>query len=347
MTLGSNVYSSINAIKAVIATVIGYLVGCWLGFWLDVPEMYAWIVVTILVVMSSQPNLGGALEKAKMRFLGTIVATLCSIVILLLMPGFPIWQMMLGLCLIAVGVFTATASTKYMYAGVLGAITIAIILFGSRASLEIAIYRASEVFIGITIAIIVNRYLFPIRASRRIYQSFSQSMMCINKLHQKLFVGDDHEDILVEIFTHFSKQITLQKEIVYEKEKIHLKQYKATTRYLRQLYRYTCVIYEYINRYPKKRERFANSNEFKALHEAIRVLFEKISNSFKQQKFDDYSDDFKCLTKLLAAFTETLNIQVEFRYASTLIFSLNMIVDTLQAIEKTQNLKTDSLQNHS
>lgn len=235
--LYSKRYSLINSLKAVVASAIAYLVGYLSGNWLNISEMYTWIVITVLVVMSSQPNLGGALEKAKMRFWGTLIGAMFSIIIILIFPNFWIAQFIFGLCIISIGVFVATNSSKYTYAGVLGSVTVAIILFSSEVSLSTACYRTLEVLIGITIAIVVNRYFFPIHAHKRINQSFSDTVHCIHALNKKLFITEDYDNVLVEVFSHFSKQIALQKEIKYENSRVDLSVFKETTRHLRQLYR--------------------------------------------------------------------------------------------------------------
>ena len=63
--LYSKRYSLINALKAVLASAIAYLLGRVLGDWLNIEQMYSWIVITVLVVMSSQPNIGGSATAAR------------------------------------------------------------------------------------------------------------------------------------------------------------------------------------------------------------------------------------------------------------------------------------------
>ncbi|WP_395946937.1 FUSC family protein [Caedibacter taeniospiralis] len=336
--LYSKRYSLINALKAVLASAIAYLLGRVLGDWLNIEQMYSWIVITVLVVMSSQPNIGGALEKAKMRFLGTVIGSGCSIIVILIFPTQWIAQMVLGLCLIAIGVFTATNSSKYTYAGVLGAVTVAIILFGSSVNLETACYRTLEVLIGIIIAIIVNRYFFPIHAHKRIYQSFTDTINCIHKLNQRLFAGGDYGDILVEIFGHFSRQIVLHKEIMHESKHIDIDTLKATTRHLRQFYRYTCVIYDYVEAYPQKRQKFAENPAFVSMYNKINEVSMKLSVNLKSQTFDhaEYVADFGQLNDFLKEFSQSMNIQSDLRHASLLMFSFKKLIDTLQLIEAAQ-----------
>ena len=331
-------YSMINAVKTVIASAIAYLVGHLLGDWIELPQMYAWIIITVLVVMSSQPNLGGALEKAKMRVIGTLMGSVGSISVILLFPHLWLAQFVFGLCLIGIGVFVATNSSKYIYVGILGAITVTIILFSSEASFSTACYRTLEVLIGITIAIAVNRYIFPIHAYKRIYQSFADAVNCIHRLNQKIFTGGDYDHVLVEVFGHFSKQITLQKEISHEKVNIDIAELKLVTRYLRQLYRYIGVIYDYVEAYPHKRQRFSENQAFKAIHDKFNEVLLKLGASFKYNDFDKtmYRQDLSELRELLGYFSESMTIQSELRHASVIMFSFKKLIDTLQAIEQTQ-----------
>lgn len=68
--LNSNKYAAINALKATIAVAIAYTLGLLLGNFFNIEQMYLWMTITVVVVMSTQPNLGGALDKALMRFFG-------------------------------------------------------------------------------------------------------------------------------------------------------------------------------------------------------------------------------------------------------------------------------------
>ncbi len=56
--LNSNKYAAINALKASIESGLAYFVGMCLGEILGIGQMYVWMVITVLVVKSTQPNLG-------------------------------------------------------------------------------------------------------------------------------------------------------------------------------------------------------------------------------------------------------------------------------------------------
>ncbi|MCF6767816.1 FUSC family protein [Thiotrichales bacterium 19S11-10] len=324
-------YALLNAVKAAIASLIGYLIGCYLGHSLGIIQMYNWIVVTVLVVMSSQPNLGGAVDKALMRFLGTTVSASVAILIIYTLNGFPLIELALSLSLIMIGVFIANAIPRYTYAGVLGAITTAITMFGENISVAFAFYRTLEVLIGIIIALCVNRFIFPIRAEKQIAHSFSEALLEIRTLQIRLISNEPYEDLLAKIFNHFSKQIDLIKEIKFEKAKVNLNEYQTINRLIRRLYRYLCVIYEYIDAYPEKREKFSQSKQFLELSQTVDQLLISLAHSFNQKITIDPLL-LQISHEQLDNFIESLSVDQTYRHNNTLAFSLKSLLTIIENI---------------
>ncbi|MCF6766058.1 FUSC family protein [Thiotrichales bacterium 19S3-7] len=335
MVLINTNYALLNALKAVIASFIGYLIGHFLGDYLNVTQMYSWIVVTILVIMSSQPNLGGAIDKAVMRFFATAFTAVIAIAIIYFFSEQAWTVLAFSLCLIFIGVFIANSIPKYTYAGVLGSVTVAITMFGQNISVSFAFYRALEVLIGIFIALLINRFVFPIRAEKQIEKSFSETIREIKNLHDYLIEGKSYETLLSKLFSHFSKQITLLKEIKYEKAKIHMDHYSQINRTIRRLYRHICILHEYIDTYPEKRQKFSHHNHFLALFDVIKQLLKQLEVSFLHKKVMP-TDELDKAQEKLKAFMETLNIEPEYRHSSTLVFSLQSIINMIEAITQAQ-----------
>ena len=69
---------------------------------------------------------------------------------------------------IVLTVYTAGVSPRYSYAGTLSGITLVIIILNKNPSLQVAILRATEIYLGIAIALVVNRFVYPIRAETRL-----------------------------------------------------------------------------------------------------------------------------------------------------------------------------------
>ncbi|MED7787593.1 FUSC family protein [Francisella sp. 19X1-34] len=244
--LNSNKYAAINAFKASIAVMLGYLIGYVLGDILEIHGMYLWIVITILVVMSTQPNLGGALDKAIMRFLGTLIGATVATVIVASISN-DIIQVFLSIPFIFLAVYFAGAS-RYSYAGTLAGITLIIIILNRQPGEQVAIYRAVEISLGIIISLIVNRFILPIRAETRLKESFSKTISQIHDFFDILFIerNHSHKKLRESIFHEFTKHLTLVKELKYEKSAKKVREFEKMSLYIRRLYRYMIVMYEYI-----------------------------------------------------------------------------------------------------
>lgn len=244
--LNSNKYAAINAFKAGVAVMLGYLIGDALGSILDIHAMYLWIVITILVVMSTQPNLGGALDKALMRFLGTLIGASVAIIIVAFVKENTV-QVLLSLPFIFLAVYFAGAS-KYSYAGTLAGITLIIIILNQQPGIQVAIYRAVEISLGIVISLAVNRFVFPIRAETRLKESFAKTISQIHDFFDILFIerNHSHKKLRESIFHEFTKHLALVKELKYEKSAKKVREFEKMSLYIRRLYRYMIVMYEYI-----------------------------------------------------------------------------------------------------
>jgi len=138
---------AINSFKTAIACLIGYLVVVFSP--LPQPQ---WIVITILVVMSAQSTIGGMLIKSHMRFWGTLAGGLISIVALFLV-GNDVWGVALVL-LTATLLFAyiAGSSGDISAAGVLGGVTVVMIMLAHNATVLMAGERLLEIILGIGIA---------------------------------------------------------------------------------------------------------------------------------------------------------------------------------------------------
>ncbi len=329
-TLQKHKYALINAFKTTLASFIGFLVGHFLGKWLNVPEMYSWIVITVLIIMSSQTNIGGLTSKSWMRMLGTLWSIIIALIILLLFPTLATLQIILCLVFIYIGVFIASTFPKYTYVGLLGALTLGMILFSSDPSIKFALSRALEIIIGIIISMLISRFIIPIHASQRIHETYATCLKTINTLHGKLFDEVRHDEIISQIFSNFTQQFALTKEITYEKHRKYIKFYETLNYSLRQLYRYICVSYEYIHVYTEKRTEFAGHHEFIALHTSISEALNHLSDNFSSLN-TQHRMEIEKLNAQFSAFKSTLHLAPEYIHVSTLVFSLTR---TLQMLEE-------------
>lgn len=244
--LNNNKYAVINTAKCMVAVTIALFMGDYFSIVFGGQAKSSWMAITVLVVMSTQPNLGGVLNKAAMRFLGTFIGASISVLLLLSLTG--IYQIILVMPFLAISVYIAGSSSKFSYAGILAGITMTIILFGQNANIDYALYRALDISAGIGISLFVNRFIFPIRASNRLIQSYSKTTYEIRDFFNILFIErtEKHVKLQQSIFHEFSKHISLLGELKYEQSSKNVKEYDKMGLYIRRLYRYMIVMYEYM-----------------------------------------------------------------------------------------------------
>ena len=324
--LNSNKYAAINALKASVAAGIAYLVGLCLGKMLGIDQMYLWMVITVLVVMSTQPNLGGALDKALMRFLGTIIGALVAIALTFALPKDLLVLGMLPFVVLCV--YVAGASSRYSYAGTLSGITLIIILLNKNPSLQVAILRATEISIGIAIALIVNRFIYPIRAETRLKQSYAKAVLQIRDFFDILFVErtDNHSKLRESLFHEFAKHLNLIKELKYEKSAKSVREFEKMSLYIRRLYRYMIMMYEFIES-QSQNDTFAQLKSDKVFAEFNNHIIESLTNVAK-----DISQRQRISYKQIINFEKHILPLLNDKYDNEVfLFSIKMF---LQALEK-------------
>jgi len=155
-------YRTVHSLKTAIACLIG----------LGIEKYYnwpsgVWVPITIMVVMSAQPHFGGVLSKAYMRFLGTVCGVIVTILTLLLF-GTNLYVIFVVTFIVCV-LFSYLASSKedISYAGTLGGVTVLLTLTSQGTNVIYAAQRGLYIVIGIIIALLMSRLIFPIHARDR------------------------------------------------------------------------------------------------------------------------------------------------------------------------------------
>lgn len=174
-----------NRVIHSIKTAIACLIGVAIEKYFDLPSGL-WIPITIMVVMSAQVHFGAALRKSYMRFLGTISGITITITTLLLFGN----NIIAIFCIVfvAILVFTYIASNKgdINYAGTLGGVTVLLTLTGQQVGIEIAVQRGLYIIIGIVIALLVSRTIFPIHARDRFRYHVATTLRNLQSLYRKI-----------------------------------------------------------------------------------------------------------------------------------------------------------------
>lgn len=172
-------YRVIHSVKTAIACLIGLAIAQYLGW----PIGAQWIPITTIVVMSAQVRFGGALQKAYMRFLGTVAGVITTLLTLALFDH--ITAVIFFVVFVACLFFTYIASSEesISYAGTLGGVTVILTLTGSPANYQYALQRGFYIVIGIVIALLVSRFIFPLHARTRLSRSVSEVLRKLQRLY--------------------------------------------------------------------------------------------------------------------------------------------------------------------
>lgn len=207
----------IHSAKTALACFTGFLVTNYIHF-----QTMQWIVITTLVVMCAQINVGSVLQKSWMRFLGTLAGSLLAILTLKIAGNDPFIKMIVVLIAAMFFSFIATSTKSYNESGTLGAVTVTIILFGTDPNVQTGIERFFEISLGILIAAIVSQFIFPIHARTHLRRNQAMTIKKIRAFYLALFSSTssaDNTNTLGNLDEEMVKSLILQRKLAGEARK--------------------------------------------------------------------------------------------------------------------------------
>jgi uncharacterized membrane protein YccC len=161
----------VHSIKTVIAILIGLVLGNLIGI-----HAAQWIIITIIVVMCTQIYVGSVVQKAYLRFLGTVVGCLFAIGTIMFV-GDSVKATVIAVSVSAfIFSYVATKREDLSAAGTLGAVTTAIIMLGQTPTISFALERFLEIAVGILIATLVSQFVLPIHARTHLRRLQAQTL---------------------------------------------------------------------------------------------------------------------------------------------------------------------------
>jgi uncharacterized membrane protein YccC len=199
---------SIHAIKTALACLLGLIVANFMPFHAD-----QWLIITIIVVMCAQLNVGSMLSKSSMRFIGTLTGSLVAAFTLICFGANP--AVTAAVIAIASVIFSyiATGTNRYSDAGTLGAVTIAVILLGQSPTMVTALQRFIEITLGIIVAALVSQFILPIRARDHLQRTQAQTIEKIQRYYSLIFVKHEQDADLHELDEAIVKSLSAQRSL--------------------------------------------------------------------------------------------------------------------------------------
>lgn len=218
LPLWLNIERLIHSLKTCVACVIGILLARLIGFPAD-----QWIVITIIVVMCAQLYVGSVVQKAYLRFIGTVIGCIIATFVLMSFGN----SSFIVACTIGISSFVfsylATGPGNASFTGTLGAVTVAIIMLGQTPTATFAAERFLEISVGLLIAALVSQFFLPIHARTHLRRAQADTLRQLRLLYETLMVNPvpettafDYHELDEKIVQTLLKQRQLAKEAVPE-----------------------------------------------------------------------------------------------------------------------------------
>jgi uncharacterized membrane protein YccC len=204
----------IHSIKTVIACLLGLMLVKVIGI-----PAEQWVIITIVVVMCAQIYVGSVIQKAYLRFLGTLGGCLFAALSIFLF-GDTNFAILLAITLSSfIFSYLAIQNENLTYAASLGAVTTVIIILDQHPSLSLALQRFLEISLGIFIATIVSQFILPIHASTHLRRAQANTLAKLRDYYQASLITHfnqaqerDYPELDEEIVKSLLKQRLLAKE---------------------------------------------------------------------------------------------------------------------------------------
>ena len=151
-------FRSVHALKLGLALLVAVTIN---AIW--APPHFIWSMVTIVVIMMSLPQVGGAIEKSLQRAIGTCLGSAYGVMLVATVDSY--WLIM-SLLILAVSLICFISAGRYSYAYLVSGFTIIIVVGDANHDTSEALWRTANILSGCVIAILVSLFIFPIKAKQ-------------------------------------------------------------------------------------------------------------------------------------------------------------------------------------
>jgi uncharacterized membrane protein YgaE (UPF0421/DUF939 family) len=185
LSFKSSLFDS-NRLVHSLKTAIAFLLGLFIVRAFAFPLEGQWVLISIVVVMCAQSRVGALMQKAYMRFLGTVLgAAIAALTLCLAYPNI-VWVILILCLTTALFSYIADSPGYLREAGPLGAVTTVIILIGQNPSYANVLNRCFEISLGIAIALLVSRFIWPLHSRTQLRYIVRNTLYDLKGLVQQL-----------------------------------------------------------------------------------------------------------------------------------------------------------------
>ena len=295
----------IHSFKTALACLTGYLFAKAIHL-----QASQWIVITTLVVMCAQVNVGSVLQKSYMRLLGTLSGAALAIITLAIFPNNPFATACVIVLAAACFSFIATSETNFSDSGTLGAVTVTIILIGQNPSIATGLERCLEIILGIIIAALISQFVLPIHARNHLRRTQATTLRQLKIYYEHTLMNKPNiiqaQDLL-NLDENIVKSLILQRRLANDakREKLGLKfnieYFKNALWCEKEILRCITFMYQSSESLTTSKKIFPDLTALKEFHFSICNRLDEIADSIENDK--PATIEFSNFDNLSSAFT--------------------------------------------
>ncbi|HEX2549897.1 MAG TPA: FUSC family protein [Gammaproteobacteria bacterium] len=329
----------IHGVKTALACLIGYVFTKAIDFPVD-----QWLIITILVVMCSQVNVGGMLQKSYMRLLGTLVGSMIALFTLHFFGNNEIAEALTITLSAMLFSYIATGEKSYSEAGTLGAVTVVIILISNNATFIFAFERVFEIILGIIIAALVSQFVLPIHARENLTLNQANAIRKLRNYYQATLLSDSSENVdsYQMLDEDIAKLLVQQRKLAADAireflgEKFNLYDFKQLLYAEKEILRAISAMQYAYKISPHVKMLCSNNTIIKGFHLSVCQVLEKVALHIETNEVEKQSVHIPEVTEL-KAYIFSLGPgekQEDTVYLYTFLFFAEQVVNQLNAIKK-------------
>lgn len=252
-----------------------------------------WLILTILIVMSSQTHFGGALQKSYVRILGAIIGASIASATSYWATNNP--YVGYAVIFLSVLLFSYVANTfkDLKEIGTMGAVTTVAILISRQSTINYSILRTLEILAGILIALLVSKLFFPIHARAQLMRNFAKGFRQLNQLYTIMYSDIKPRDKLPQVQSIESEVIDLLTDqptlIKNAKNEISTIPYnkaiaESLLTYQHRLFRTISFLYQALHREPEHFHQIAHITKLDLFNEQVIFLLSALADTLEDKR---------------------------------------------------------------
>lgn len=279
----------IHSLKTGLAVLFGFLITKSTHLPVD-----QWLIITIIVVMCAQINVGSMIQKSIMRFFGTLAGSLIGMLTMFFLGNSPLTHAVIITLATMYFSYLSTGQSRLSDAGTLGAATTVIILINPNPSLLLGLHRTIEILLGILIAALVSQFILPIHARTYLRRDQVDTFKKLRALYFENFLSkskdksaNDHfvldEQLIKSLITQRKLALDAARE-PFAKKSFVVRRFSDLLACEREILRSVDFMHHAFTATAESQKIFSSEHVLHDFHERICAAFDAIADYIKSNR---------------------------------------------------------------